>query len=250
MPVKVTMLQFHARTLGPIGDEPDLDLAGFRRVSLDLPMRGNTPADDDAVRRFVSEDASPTTFSAVHAAIINTAADTPLEYRLGDLDREQVVLAWLYPSNSSVKTLNARSIGTSTVVSTRMLVSGSPFIVSFLPSGFRILQRFSLRFCFHPVFEYAERFRPITLEVRLQRSKCLRINCVKTACTFGAVRYQVCSLENPEMLRYRGAGHRKPLGEFADGERPIFHQAGENGPTRSVTEGIELYRRVVRIHLR
>ncbi len=73
-----------------------------------------------------------------------------------------------------------------------------------------------LRLRFYPVFECAERFHPIALEVLLQRGECLRINFVKTACTIGAIRHQFGTLENPEMLRNRGAAHRKPLGERAD----------------------------------
>src|SRR5918996_2215661 len=92
--VEVAVPELHARAFAGLGDEADLHLAGFFAIPLDLPMRGDVPADYDPVRRLVGEDACPTALAPIHAPVINMTAHARLEHRLGNLDAEHVVLAW------------------------------------------------------------------------------------------------------------------------------------------------------------
>src|SRR5262245_9307714 len=92
--VEIAVLELDTRPLGTLGDEANLDLAGAFGIGLDLPLWADVPTDHDSMRRFIGEDTRPTALAAVDAAIIDMAADARLEHRLGDLDPEQVVLAW------------------------------------------------------------------------------------------------------------------------------------------------------------
>src|SRR5215212_2200556 len=84
--VEVAVLKHHARPLGCLGDEPNLDLAGLVGVGLDLPLRGDVPADHEAVRRVVGEDARPAALASVDAAVVEMTARMRLKDRLGDVD--------------------------------------------------------------------------------------------------------------------------------------------------------------------
>src|SRR5262245_40330346 len=88
------VFELDAGPIGRLGDEADLDLAGSLGIRLDLPLRADIPTDHDSFRRLVDEDARPTALAAIDAAVIDMAADARLEHRLGDVDAEQVVLAW------------------------------------------------------------------------------------------------------------------------------------------------------------
>src|SRR5687767_8647944 len=78
-----------------LGDEADLDLAGLLEIRLDLPLRADVPADHDSVGRVVGENARPTALAPVDAPVVHVTAHARFEHRLGDLDAEQVVFAWL-----------------------------------------------------------------------------------------------------------------------------------------------------------
>src|SRR4029077_8645989 len=75
-------------------------LAGFRVISLDLPLRADIPTDYDSVRRVVCEDPSPATLAAVDALVVHGAAFAQLEDRLGDIDTKHVVLGRLEPAKA------------------------------------------------------------------------------------------------------------------------------------------------------
>src|SRR5215212_11928772 len=95
MTVEVAMLELDTRAVRALRDEAHLDLAGLVRVGLDLPLRADVPAEDDAVGRLVREHPRPAALAAVDAAVVDVSADARLEDRLGDVDREHVVLARL-----------------------------------------------------------------------------------------------------------------------------------------------------------
>jgi hypothetical protein len=95
VPFDVAMFEFESGALRGLGDEPDFDFAGVVGVGLDLPVRADVPADYDAVWRLERQDASPPTFAAISATVVDVAADVRLEHRRGDRDTEQVVLRWL-----------------------------------------------------------------------------------------------------------------------------------------------------------
>src|SRR5262249_43495341 len=94
MTVEITVLELDARAVGVLGDEANFDLAGVLGIGLDLPPRADVPTDHHSMGRFVREHARPPTHAPIHAAVIDMAADPRLEHRLGDIDAEQVVLAW------------------------------------------------------------------------------------------------------------------------------------------------------------
>src|SRR5450755_4532364 len=83
--VDVAVLQLQAGAFRGLGDEPDLDLAGPLRISLDLPLRADVPAEDDPIRWLVGEDARPTALAAVNPAVVDVPTSTRLEDSLGDL---------------------------------------------------------------------------------------------------------------------------------------------------------------------
>src|SRR5437764_12350363 len=97
MTVQVAVLEHNAGPLRGLGDKADLDLAGPLAVGLDLPLRADVPAEDDPVWRLERQHSRPLALGAVDAAVIHPPADARLEHRLGDLDREHVVLARLDP---------------------------------------------------------------------------------------------------------------------------------------------------------
>src|SRR5215218_2378291 len=72
--------------------KPNFDLAGHVGVGHDAPLRADVPAEDDADRRLVDQDACPSAFGAVDGPVDDVAADPRLEYSLGDWRTEQVVL--------------------------------------------------------------------------------------------------------------------------------------------------------------
>src|SRR5262245_47837513 len=78
-----------------LGGEAHLDFAGLVRVGLELPRRADVPAEHHARPRLVDEDPSPAALAAVDAAVIEVPSCSRLEHRLGNVDAEQVVLAWL-----------------------------------------------------------------------------------------------------------------------------------------------------------
>ncbi len=80
------MLELHPRSLGGLGDETDLHLAGLREIGLDLPLRRDVPADEQPVRGLVREDAGPAADAPVDAAVVDVTSDAPLEDGLGDRD--------------------------------------------------------------------------------------------------------------------------------------------------------------------
>jgi hypothetical protein len=91
----MAVLELDTGAIGSLRDEADLDLAGLPEVRLELPVRADVPADDDAVRRLVGEDARPVALAAVDPAIEEVPAGARLEHRLGDVHGQQVVLARL-----------------------------------------------------------------------------------------------------------------------------------------------------------
>src|ERR1700733_2718966 len=97
VPVQIAMLELDPGALCGLGDEPDLDLAGLRRVALQLPLRADVPAEHQPVRRLVGKDSRPLALTAIHAAVEQAPADARLEDGLGNLDAQDVVLAWLDP---------------------------------------------------------------------------------------------------------------------------------------------------------
>src|SRR6185437_594289 len=94
--VEAAMLELDPGALGRLGDEAHLPLARLLRIALELPLRADQPAHEQAVRRLVGEDARETALAAVDAAVVQVAADPWLEHGLGDVDpAEQVVVARL-----------------------------------------------------------------------------------------------------------------------------------------------------------
>src|SRR5918992_4770195 len=92
---EVPVLQLHTRALCRLGDEAHLDFARLLEIGLDLPVRADVPADHDPMWRFIGEHPRPAALAAVDAAVVDMAALARFEDRLGDLDREQVVLGRL-----------------------------------------------------------------------------------------------------------------------------------------------------------
>jgi hypothetical protein len=89
--IEIAVLQLYPRALGRFDEEPHFDLAGEISVGLDLPLRADVPAEDDAVRGLEDKDPRPSTLAPVHRAIVDVAADSRLEHGLGDRSLEQVV---------------------------------------------------------------------------------------------------------------------------------------------------------------
>ena len=107
---------------------------------------------------------------------------------------------------------------------------------------------FLLRLHFHASLEGDERVCPETLKVGPQRGHRLWIDGVQAARSIRVARDQVGVLQNPEMLGNARAADRELARKFADRQRTLVDQAGENRPSSGVAEGVEL-RRVVTIHL-
>jgi hypothetical protein len=93
--IDVPMLELDPRAVWRLGDESNIDLAGFRIISLDLPLRADIPADHHSVRRVVREHPRPVALAAVDALVVDRAALGQLEDRLGDIDAQHVVLGRL-----------------------------------------------------------------------------------------------------------------------------------------------------------
>src|SRR5258708_33409317 len=89
------MLELDPRAVWRLGDESHIDLAGFLKSGLDLPLRADVPADQDSVRRLVREHPSPVALAAVDASVVDVAPLAQLEDRLGDIHAEHVVLGRL-----------------------------------------------------------------------------------------------------------------------------------------------------------
>jgi hypothetical protein len=107
---------------------------------------------------------------------------------------------------------------------------------------------FLLRLHFHASLEGDERVCPETLKVGPQRGHRLRIDGVQAARSLRAVRDQVGVLQNPEMLGNTRAADRELARKFADRQRTLMDQAGEDRSSGGVAEGVKLCR-VVSIHL-
>src|SRR5215207_7373909 len=93
--VEVAVLEFDTCALRGLGDEANLHLARLLEVGLDLPLRGDVPAEHDPVRRLIGEHARPLALAPIHAAVVDAPALASLEHRLRYLDVEHVVLARL-----------------------------------------------------------------------------------------------------------------------------------------------------------
>src|SRR5436853_3980761 len=91
----MAVLELDPGPVGRLGDEADLDLAGLVEICLDLPAGADVPGEDDPARGVVSENSSPLALAPVDAAVIDPAARARLEHRLGDVDRQDVVVARL-----------------------------------------------------------------------------------------------------------------------------------------------------------
>ena len=89
------MLQLDPCTTTRFRNEPHIDLAGFRRIGLELPRRSDVPREDDARGRVVGEDTRPSALAAVNADVVNMPALARLKDGLGDGNRQQIVFAWL-----------------------------------------------------------------------------------------------------------------------------------------------------------
>src|SRR4051794_30083517 len=97
MAVEVAVLELDPSALGPLGDEPHLDLAALLRVGLELPGGADVPAEDHPVGRLVDQDAGPVALAAVDPAVVDAASRPGLEDGLLDVDGEQVVVPRLDP---------------------------------------------------------------------------------------------------------------------------------------------------------
>src|SRR5512133_3711587 len=95
MAFEVSVLQFNAGALRCLGLEPNFDLAAHVGIGHDAPLRADVPAEDDADRRLVDQDACPAAFGAVDGSVNDVAAVPRLEYSLGDWRTKQVVFRWL-----------------------------------------------------------------------------------------------------------------------------------------------------------
>src|SRR5215207_9038398 len=93
--VEVAVLEFDTCALRGLGDEANLHLARLLEVGLDLPLRGDVPAEHDPVRRLIGEHARPLALAAVDAAVVDAPTRASLKHRLRYLDSEHVVLARL-----------------------------------------------------------------------------------------------------------------------------------------------------------
>ena len=96
----MTVFQFEARPFRRLSDEPDLDLTGVARVSLELPLGADVPAEDDPIGWFVREDPSPSALAPIGGAVIDMATNPRLEPALGYFGAEQVVLGRLEVTES------------------------------------------------------------------------------------------------------------------------------------------------------
>src|SRR2546423_9007072 len=92
VPIEVAVLELDARAIGALADEAHLDLARLLEIGLELPLRADVPADDEAVGRLVGEHARPAALAAVDAAVVDVAALAALEDHLRELPLEDVVL--------------------------------------------------------------------------------------------------------------------------------------------------------------
>jgi len=92
--VEVAVLELDARSLRPLRDEADLDLARLREISLELPPRADVPGEDDPLGWLVGDDACPLVLAAVDAPVVDVTADLRLEHSFGDRRTEEVVLRW------------------------------------------------------------------------------------------------------------------------------------------------------------
>src|SRR5438094_3511855 len=90
--IEVPVLELDARAVGRLADEAQLDLARLVEVGLELPLRADVPADDEAVRRLVGEHARPAALAAVDAAVVDVAALARLEDHVGELPLDDVVV--------------------------------------------------------------------------------------------------------------------------------------------------------------
>src|SRR5262245_59708183 len=114
-----------------------------------------------------------------------------------------------------------------------LLDSSGPIGSPARPPGFlRVLFNFSL--------EGGKRLDPETFEVRAQRRDSVWIDRIQAPRARSAVGDQVGALKDAEMLGDCRAAHREFTRQFADGQRPVAHEAAENGPPGRVAEGVEL----------
>ena len=60
---------------GPVGGEPDLDLAGVLGVGVELPRAVDLPGEHQPVRRLPGQDPAPVALGAVDAALVPAPAD-------------------------------------------------------------------------------------------------------------------------------------------------------------------------------
>src|SRR4030081_1238479 len=95
MAVEIAVLELDPGALWGLGDEAHLDLAGPAGVGLDLPLRADVPGKGDALGRLVGEHPRPLALAPVDAAVVDATTSARFEHRLGDVDREHVVLAGL-----------------------------------------------------------------------------------------------------------------------------------------------------------
>jgi hypothetical protein len=96
--VEVTVFELDRGSFGAFDDETHLHLARPIGVGLYLPGRADIPADDYSVGRLIGEDPGLSALAAVYASVVEVAAHSGLEHRLGDLSAEQVVLGRLEPA--------------------------------------------------------------------------------------------------------------------------------------------------------
>ena len=89
------MLELDTRPAWGLGGEADLDLAGLVGVGLELPVRADIPAEHDAVRGVVGEDAGPAALASILSDVVDVPADLRVEGGPRDRGCEEVVLRWL-----------------------------------------------------------------------------------------------------------------------------------------------------------
>src|SRR4029077_21079245 len=86
--VEAPVLELDPRALGPLGDEPHLDLARPGQVGLELPLRRDVPADHHAPAGLEAQHARPLALAAVDADVVDATARAELEDHLGQLTLE------------------------------------------------------------------------------------------------------------------------------------------------------------------
>jgi hypothetical protein len=79
------------------GRESHLDLAGSVFLLLDLPLGTDQPRKNQTVRGVDIEDAAPHADGSIDASVVDSATGLRFENGLGDVNREQVVLARFDP---------------------------------------------------------------------------------------------------------------------------------------------------------